>query len=131
MNRLVRAVRQSVKLFLRQILNRSVERKSVCIRQSLKSASVPLRCRIERRDTVLVETFRFVRNHQVQVEFHFFAETCAFGTRAERIVKRKKPWLQFGNGNSAVGASVLLAEKNFVFDVVFGSVRARAARRQI
>src|SRR3989344_613921 len=46
----------------------------------------------------------FVGNNQIRVNISFRSETGTFLARSIRTVKRKSPWLDFGQTESAFGA---------------------------
>ena len=81
--------------------------------KTFKAAAVPGTVRVVRYNTAFIEGQGTVGDHKVGIEFKLCPQTGTGRTGAEGIVKRKQPGLQFGNGNPAIRAGILLRKKIF------------------
>ena len=80
---------------------------------------IPFAFRIVKRKSPLIKGKTFIRKDFLHVPFHFLPKAGTFRAGPERIVERKKPGLKVRNGNSAVRAGILLAEKYFSILIPF------------
>ena len=115
-------INQDVVDLLRIVLKWGIEVKMVFFRQSIQRCprEAPfLGARLPAHDDnrPLLDTERFVRNHQIFVEFHLVPQTKAFRTCTKGIIKGKASGLYFLDADSAVRTGKTLAELDwFLFE---------------
>ena len=102
MNRFSRAVHNGRILRFCKLIKRRFQRKALLVGNGFYAAVVPVGICIESLYSAFRDRKVFIRDNQVFIKIHSFAETRTVRACTERIVKGKKPWLQVRNRDSAV-----------------------------
>ncbi len=99
---LICAVHQRIVLFFGQVFNRrkNVESEMFCHRSNILTSPAVYRVSVDRKCTIC-DALILVRDYQVRVEVHFYAQSVTYRACTKRAVEREHTWLQLFKRNAA------------------------------